>query len=94
MDAIAAARPLVVAGDCTREENIRNRNGLAAVGNQKMAESLHTVASNYTEFAGNALQLAQKFRKQHTQNLLFRRLNSSGAGNPGTANATMADSAA
>ncbi len=94
MDAIAAARPLVVAGDCTLEEYIRNRNGLAAAGNQKMAESLHAIASNYTEFAGNALQLAQKFRKQQTQNLLFRRLNSSGAGKPDTANATMADSAA
>lgn len=93
MDAIAAARPLVVAGDCTLEEYIRNRNGLAAAGNQKMAESLHAIASNYSEFAGNALQLAQKFRKQQTQNLLFRRLNASGTGNPDTAKAAMAGSA-
>ncbi len=93
MDAIAAARPLVVAGECTLEEYIRNRNGLAAVGNRKLAESLHAIASNYSEFSGNALQLAQKFRKQQSQNLLFRRLNSSASGNPDTAKAATADSA-
>ncbi len=90
MDAIAAARPLVVAGDCTLEEYIRNRNGLAARGSQKMAESLHTIASNYSEFADNALELAKKFRIQQTQNLLFRRLNSSGSGDADTAKAAMA----
>lgn len=78
MDAIAAARPLVVAGNCTLEEYIRNHNGLSASGPRKMAEALYAIASNYSEFAGNALELAKVFRIQQIQSPLFSRLNSPG----------------
>lgn len=77
-DSVAIARPLVVVGNCTLEEYIRNGNGLAANGNQQMAEALYAIASNYPVFAGNAVKLAKMFREQQMQNPLFRRLNSPG----------------
>lgn len=80
IDSVATARPLVVVGNCTLEEYIRNGNGLAATGTQQMAEALYEIASNYSVFAGNAMELATKFRKVQTQSPLFRRLNSFGPG--------------
>ncbi|MEO1160564.1 MAG: hypothetical protein AAFW74_08930 [Pseudomonadota bacterium] len=77
IDAVAHGRPLIVAGNSTLDEYIRNGNGMAANGDRQMAEALHGIATDYSEFADNALELAKVFRKQQMQSALFKRLNAS-----------------
>ncbi len=45
-----------------------------------MRKLIHTLAITALLFAGNAMELATKFRKVQMQSPLFRRLNSVGAG--------------
>ncbi len=79
IDAVAHARPLIVAGNSTLEEYVRNGNGIAANGDHQLAQALHGIATDYAKFADNALEVAKVFRKQQMQSALFSRLNASGS---------------
>lgn len=74
IDAIAAAKPLIISANCTLQEYIRRENGEAASSDEGFAASILKIARGYEKYADKAAAQASRFRAEQQSHPLFARL--------------------